>query len=94
MLFNKNHWEPCYCGGQSARFAVTGVSSKNPVLVDLLARIVYEIPKENISNRRKTTKVSEFPVANYPLVIVNKELLTTVGCFIKIIYYELNNKIY
>lgn len=57
-------------------FKVSGVKIKNPVLVDLLTGIVYQIPKENISIKRKTISVSEIPVADYPLVIAEKEWLT------------------
>lgn len=56
-------------------FAVSGVKIKNPVLVDLLTGMVYQIPGDNFATNKDSIKISGVPVSDYPLVIVDKKWL-------------------
>jgi polysaccharide biosynthesis protein PslG len=59
------------------RISASGVKMKKPVLVDLLTGKVYQVPKENMRTKGNKIELTDIPVSDYPLVLVESSWLKT-----------------
>jgi hypothetical protein len=60
-------------------FTVSGIQLKNPVFVDLLDGMVYDLPKEAYSKNGGEYIFSHIPVGDWPVLIVERDWIDVVS---------------